>query len=200
MNRNPPPQGASVITSLPDVSELPLGLLEWKRWFTDAARAVIRWVPPEGLALFYQSDVRRQAAWVDKSYLVMRAAESEGATVVWHAIVCRKPPGTLSQGRASYSHLLVVAMRPSAPRLPRAAVLPDPGSMPWSRARGGGGCGGGGTGRATVGLTGGGAQLEQRRVVKISRGPALVAIGPGDVLVRLDDESPAACGGHVGDA
>ncbi len=137
---NAPPDGASVITSLPDISELRLGPAAWKTWFIDAARAVIRWVPREGVAIFYQSDVRHQGVWLDKSYLVLRAAEAEGASLLWRCVVCRKPAGTLSQGRASYSHMLVLSTSPRAPRRARADVLPDAGFMPWSRAMGAAAC------------------------------------------------------------
>src|SRR5688500_20262747 len=91
---NPATLGTSVVTSLPDVSELrELGFEAWRQWFITAARAVLKWVPANGVAIFFQSDIRYQGFWVDKGYLVMRAAESEGASLVWHKIVCRKPPG-----------------------------------------------------------------------------------------------------------
>jgi hypothetical protein len=130
----------AVITSLPDVSELPElgpGLDGWKRWFVDAAARVIRWTVPGMPALFFQSDVRQHGEWVDKGYLVQRAAEQAGAKQVFHKIVCRKAPGTLSQGRASYSHLLAFTLGvPLMPKKPSADVLPDAGEKPWSRAMG----------------------------------------------------------------
>ena len=125
------------MTSLPDVSELPLDLDAWRAWFVGAVRRVIRWVPALGVAIFYQSDIRCGGAWIDKGYLVMRAAEEEGAVVLWHKIVCRKPPGTSSLGRPSYSHMIAVSTEPrSAPRKPGPDVLPDAGLMPWSRSMG----------------------------------------------------------------
>ena len=88
-------------------------------------------------AVFFQSDVRYQGEWVDKGYLVQRAAEQVGAKAVFHKIVCRKPPGTLSQGRASYSHLLAFTLGDVLlPKKPSADVLPDAGEKPWSRAMG----------------------------------------------------------------
>src|SRR6185369_205850 len=115
---NPAPPGTSVITSLPDLSELPeLGFSGWKSWFDQAARAVLRWTPSPGLALFFQSDIRQAGEWVDKSYLVQRAAEAEGRTLLWHKIVCRHAP------RARVTH-------------PGPDVLPDAGHKPWSKAMG----------------------------------------------------------------
>jgi DNA methylase len=137
MSANAADPDASVITSLPDVSELPLALDAWRDWFIDAARRVIRWVPPQGVAIFYQSDIRHQGAWIDKGYLVMRAAEEERAIMLWHKIVCRHPPGTISLGRPSYSHMVCVTRVPSEPmRRPGPDVLPDAGFAPWSRAMG----------------------------------------------------------------
>jgi len=127
-----------VITSLPDVSEVPeRGLAGWKTWFDEAARTVLRWTPAPGLVLFFQSDIREGGEWIDKGYLVQRAAEAEGRTLLWHKIVCRHPPGTITHGRASYSHLLCFAHAPR-PRIahPGPDVLPDAGHKPWSKAMG----------------------------------------------------------------
>ena len=130
--------GSSVITSLPDVSETPeRGFSGWKTWFVEAARAVLRWTPEPGLVLFFQSDIRASGTWIDKGYLVQRAAEAEGRTLLWHKIVCRRPPGTITHGRASYSHLLCFAHTPRPElRHPGPDVLPDAGYKPWSKAMG----------------------------------------------------------------
>jgi hypothetical protein len=129
---------ASVVTSLPDVSELPdLDLDGWRAWFVAAARQVIAWTPRTGASIFFQSDIRAGGIIVDKSYLVMRAAEAEGASLLWHKIVCRRPPGTISFGRPSWSHMLCIAREPRPPaHAPGPDVLPDAGFMPWSRAMG----------------------------------------------------------------
>ncbi len=128
----------SVVTSLPDVSELPEhDLQQWKCWFVESARSVMRWVPEDGVAVFYQSDIRHEGCWVDKGYLVMRAAEYEAMHLVWHKIVCRRPPMTVAIGRPSYSHMICVSRRPRPqPLRPGPDVLPDAGHMPWSRAMG----------------------------------------------------------------
>ena len=135
---NPATPGSSVITSLPDVSELPaLGFDGWRAWFIDAARDVLRWLPPAGVAVFYQSDIQHRGAWIDKGYLLMRAAEAESMPLLWHKIACRKPPGSLAGGRASYSHLLCFAHDGDAPRRPFGPdVLADAGPSPWTRGMG----------------------------------------------------------------
>jgi hypothetical protein len=138
LEANPADPATSVVTSLPDVSELPhLDFDGWRSWFIGAARQVIRWISPDGVAIFYQSDIRHRGVWIDKGYLVMRAAEEEAAPVVWHKIVCRRPPGTVALGRPSYSHMICIARAPREPaRRPGPDVLPDAGLMPWSRAMG----------------------------------------------------------------
>ncbi len=138
MAANPADSGTSVVTSLPDVSELQdLSLDAWRTWFIDAARRVIQWVPERGLAIFYQSDVRIGGKWIDKSYLINRAIEDAGASLVWHKLVCRKPPGSVALGRPSYSHMLCATMTDRAvPRHPGPDVLADAGHMPWSKAMG----------------------------------------------------------------
>ena len=46
LDANPADGGASVVTSLPDVSELSdLDLDGWREWFVGAVRHIIRWVP-----------------------------------------------------------------------------------------------------------------------------------------------------------
>jgi hypothetical protein len=137
---NPAEPGTSVVTSLPDLSELPrLDLDAWRLWFVDAVRRVVAWVPGEGSSIFFQSDIRYQGRLIDKGYLVAQGAEAEGATTLWHKIVCRRPPGSLALGRPSYSHMICVrrgAARSGAMRGAGPDVIADAGFMPWSRAMG----------------------------------------------------------------
>lgn len=141
MNENPATQGTSVITSLPDVSELAgMELGAWKEWFVSAARRVIRFVPSDGVAIFYQSDIRHRGTWIDKGHLVMCAADAEAASVLFHTIVCRKPPGTIALGRPSYSHMIALCREPRPVRHPGPDVIPNAGAMSWSRAMGAEAC------------------------------------------------------------
>lgn len=131
--------GASVVTSLPDVSELPaLGLGGWQRWFEHAAELTMSRVPEDGIAVFFQSDIKHGGAWIDKGALVARGAERAGMRLVFHKIVCRLPAGTLTFGRPSYSHLLGYAWPARAPGPARATadVLPDAGFKPGIKAMG----------------------------------------------------------------
>ena len=133
-------EGASVVTSLPDVSEVPAlgpGIEGWARWFEDAAALTIEVVPDDGVAIFFQSDIRHGGLWIDKGRLVSRAADRVGARLLFHKIVCRRPAGTLTQGRATYSHLLGFS-RGVTPSLRRATpdVLPDAGFMPGRKSMG----------------------------------------------------------------
>jgi hypothetical protein len=135
---NPAREGMCVMTSMPDISETPYrDLLEWKAWFMSAAETILRWLPPRGMAVFYQSDIRYQGHWIAKDYLVQRAAENVGAHLVWHKIACRKPPGTLGIGRPSYAHMLCYARsKLFSLHDPGPDVLPDTGEMSFSRATG----------------------------------------------------------------
>lgn len=121
-----PLERTGIVTSLPDVSEVPtLGFAGWQDWFREAAAAVFAALPSSAVAIFYQSDIRHQGAWVDKGALVQQAATASGQRLLWHKIVCRKPPGTVTFGRASYAHLLAfsAAAQPSVAAL--AAAGPD---------------------------------------------------------------------------
>src|SRR5437868_4679878 len=107
--------GSSVVTSLPDVSEVRLGLDAWRGWFVEAAALCMESVPEEGVAIFFQSDIRKGGVWIDKSALVARGAEQAGLELLFHKIVCRLPPGTPTFGRASYAHLLGYGRTPRPP-------------------------------------------------------------------------------------
>jgi hypothetical protein len=136
------PADHAVVTSLPDVSELPgLGLEGWREWFVETATLACRAVGDDAVAVFYQTDLKRDGSWIDKGYLVQRAAERAGSALLWHKIVCRVPAGTTTFGRPAYAHLLCVSR---ALRLPPSAsspdVLPALGEMPWARAMGRAAC------------------------------------------------------------
>jgi hypothetical protein len=129
--------GASVITSLPDVSELPrLGLDGWRRWFEDAAALVMESIDEQGVAIFFQSDIKRDGRWIDKGALVNRAAERLGMGQLFHTIVCRKPPGTLTFGRATYAHMVGFARWPFRQKQARLDVLADGGWKPGPKSMG----------------------------------------------------------------
>jgi hypothetical protein len=118
------------------VSELPeLGFDGWRSWFVDTASLVCAAVHPEAVAIFYQTDIKRDGRWIDKGHLIQCAADDAGAHCLWHKIVCRKKPGTTTFGRPAYGHWLAVsrALRLS-PATSTPDVLPELGEMTWSRA------------------------------------------------------------------
>ncbi len=129
--------GACAVTSLPDVSELGRALPVWRTWFLEAVRLVIEAVPDESAALFFQSDIKRDGRWIDKGALVVRSAEDAGAHVLFHKIVCRRPPGMLTLGRPGYTHLIGVSRAMKCPDvLSIPDIITDPGRQPWVRAMG----------------------------------------------------------------
>lgn len=129
--------GVCAVTSLPDVSEVNLTLPAWRDWFLEAVRLVVDAVPAESAALFFQSDIKRDGAWIDKGALVVRAAEDAGTRVLFHKIVCRRPPGTLTYGRPGFTHLIAVSRAMKCPDvLPLPDIITDAGRQPWVRAMG----------------------------------------------------------------
>ncbi len=128
----------AVVTSLPDLSEVPsLGADGWRRWFIDAAALACQQVDEHSVAVFFQTDVKRDGRWVDKGFLVQLGAEAAGSHLLWHKVVCRAPPGTATPGRPGWAHLLCFSR---ALRLETAGsspdVLPRLGAMTWARAMG----------------------------------------------------------------
>lgn len=138
LDQNVATADTSIVTSLPDHSELPeLGLAGWREWFVATVARLVTWLPERGAAVFYQSDVRHRGEWIDKGHLVVLGGERAGASLAWHKIVCRKPPGTIAMGRPSYSHMIAltrVALPPARHAGPD--VLDGAGAMDWSRATG----------------------------------------------------------------
>jgi hypothetical protein len=129
--------GACAITSLPDVSEIGKSLPVWREWFLNAATLVVTSVPDDSAALFFQSDIKREGGWIDKGALVIRAAEETGARVLFHKVICRRPPGMLTQGRPGFTHLIAVSRTMKCPdTLPIPDVIADPGRSLWVRAMG----------------------------------------------------------------
>lgn len=131
-------KGASLVGSLPDISEFQgYSLREWKDWFTETAKLILSKTPTNGVSFFFQSDIKVENTWVDKAYLVQKAAEELGHDMLFHKIVCRFPVGTITFGRPAYSHVLAFsqAVRPDYGKS-TADVLPDTGEKTWVRGMG----------------------------------------------------------------
>ncbi|MEO8840229.1 MAG: SAM-dependent methyltransferase [Kofleriaceae bacterium] len=162
----PLPATSAIITSLPDVSELPdLGRTgsvarppgdaaphgaggsgarsvdAWRTWFIDTVALACRAVADDAVAIFYQTDIKHDGRWVDKGHLVQLGAAAAGSFALWHKIVCRVPPGLTTFGRPAYAHCICVSR---TRRLETGAstpdVLPALGTMSWSRAMGAAAC------------------------------------------------------------
>lgn len=137
IEKNMPIPGSSIVTSLPDVSELPkLSLEKWATWFLETAHLLLCRTPPEGVTVFYQSDIKSDGKWIDKGYLIQKAAERAGASLLWHKIGCRVPPGESSYGRVGYSHILAFSREVSGQTNSLPDVLPEIGEKSWERGMG----------------------------------------------------------------
>jgi hypothetical protein len=131
------PSDHAIVTSLPDSSELRMSFEAWQSWFTDTAALVCRAVAPESVAVFFQTDVKRDGTWVDKSFLVQLGARAAGSALLWHKVVCRAPAGVTTFGRPAYAHLLCFSRELRLlPAQSSADVLPRLGEMTWKRAMG----------------------------------------------------------------
>jgi hypothetical protein len=132
----------AIITSLPDHSEVPeLGVDGWRRWFIETVALACRAVADDGVAIFYQTDVKHDGRWIDKGYLVHSGIDAAGSALLWHKIVCREPPGTATYGRPGYTHMLCASRaRTLTIGSSTADVLPALGHMSWSKATGAAAC------------------------------------------------------------
>lgn len=134
-----PRSSTSFVTSLPDVSEIGAPVTRWRAWFVDAAACVCDALTPGSLAIFVQTDLRRQGRWIDKSALVAEGAAKVGAELLCRKVVCRRPPGTVSSSVATFSSLLVYGRGRLLDRaLPDVIpdVITDAGPATWRRGLG----------------------------------------------------------------
>ena len=133
-----PVPGRVFVSSLPDRSEFPkLSLPQWKEWFLSASSLILSRTPADGVAVFYQTDIKCDGVWVDKGYLCQKAAELSGHELLWHRIICRIPPGTSTGGRPSYTHALCFSKSVRAEaKLLLPDVLPDCGEKTWEPGMG----------------------------------------------------------------
>lgn len=133
-------QGHSYFASLPDISEFPkYTLTEWKAWFYETALLILSKTHPLDCAVFFQSDIKHnKTEWVDKSYLIQKAAETLGCKLWFHKIMCRVPADTVTLGRPGYSHLLCFSYSesPSTYKYSFADVMSDGGKKTWPRGVG----------------------------------------------------------------
>lgn len=138
LQSQPVQEGSSFIASLPDYSEFPaLTLAEWKGWFTNTAALVLSRTPASGVTIFFQSDIKHEGTWIDKSYLVQKAAEHEGSELLFHKIFCRNAPGSVTCGRPAYSHLLAFSKGVRADVAKSTAdVVEELGEKAWVRGMG----------------------------------------------------------------
>ena len=126
----------AVVTSLPDVSEVSaMDLAQWQSWFSATVRLVCERIAPSAVAIFYQTDIKRDGRWIDKGTLVQQGAAAAGAHLLWHKIVCRVAPGMPTFGRPAYAHLLCLSRELRVdPGRSTPDVLPERGAMTWPRA------------------------------------------------------------------
>lgn len=136
------PDDHAIVTSLPDHSELPaLGIAGWSDWFVATVALACRALGDHAVAVFFQTDVKHDGRWIDKSHLVLCGADAAGSHLLWHKIVCRVAPGTITFGRPAYAHLVCLSReRRLPPGASTADVLPALGAMSWSRAMGRAAC------------------------------------------------------------
>lgn len=131
-------EGYSFLGSLPDISEFPgYSLDQWKEWFQSTAELILSKTSPEGVSIFFQSDIRHENLWVDKAYIIQKAAEKLGHKLLFHKIFCRAEPGTIMFGRPAYSHMLCFS-KTVVPDLSKSSpdVIPNLGDKTWIRGMG----------------------------------------------------------------
>lgn len=127
-----------MVASLPDISEFPIFTLDrWKEWFVATAALILNRCSEDGVSIFYQTDIKLEGRWIDKSFLCQIAAEQSGHSLLWHKITCNAPSGVITHGRPSYSHILCFSKELQLdPAHATCDVLPLSGEKTWQRGMG----------------------------------------------------------------
>jgi len=127
-----PIAGASVLTSMPDETDLfTVERSQWERWFIDAAELCVRAADPRGLAVFFQTDTKGGGRWLDKAGLVREGAIRANARCVFHWVVLGDEGAPRS--RAGYSHLIGYSIEAALDlSRPTRDVIPA-GESTWTR-------------------------------------------------------------------
>jgi hypothetical protein len=138
LSQRPVFTGSSLIASMPDISEFPgWGLEKWQDWFTDTAKLILSRTPDDGVCFFFQTDIKYEGTWVDKSFLIQKAAFELKFPLLFHKIVCRAPAGMATFGRPAYSHLLAFSQGIKADVAKSTPdVLVETGEKTWERGMG----------------------------------------------------------------
>lgn len=138
LEQNELARDAAIVTSLPNVDEFSHRDLErWRAWFVDAATLVLRKTPDTTAAVFFQTDIKHDGVWIDKSFLVQQAAAAAGVPLVWHKVALRAPIGTQTNARPGYAHLLCFSKTVRSDEDNATPdILPAIGKMDWTRAMG----------------------------------------------------------------
>ncbi|MFN3241614.1 MAG: SAM-dependent methyltransferase [Planctomycetota bacterium] len=138
LREHPLPAGAGIVTSLPNFDEFSNRDVDrWRSWFVDAAELVLRSTPDASACVFFQTDVKHDGVWIDKSFLVQVAAERAGVALVWHKVALRAPVGTTTNLRPAFAHLLCFSRELRHTRENATAdVLARLGDQDWPRAMG----------------------------------------------------------------
>lgn len=130
--------------SSPHQQQQQLSLKDCKAWLVSTAALVLNATPDDdGLAIFFQTDIKVDGAVLNKAYLVQKAAEETGHALLWHKIVCRVAPGTPTYSRPAYHHMLCFSRGVRLHDVgasSTADVLPTAGDTTWARGMGTAAC------------------------------------------------------------
>jgi hypothetical protein len=97
-----------LVTSLPDISEIP-DVDNYTFWFIQTAAFILGHLhPTEGIAVFYQTDRKKDSALLSKASLIFSAAGLADKKILWHKICYTVPIGKSSLYRPGYSHMVAV--------------------------------------------------------------------------------------------
>lgn len=138
LNKNEVPHNASFVASIPDISEFhSTDLNSYRHKFCEIAALILSKTPENGVAIFYQSDIKVEGIWLDKAYLCQKAAESVGMEQLFHKMICRVPAGTTTFGRPAYTHIIAFSKKfRFDSKFSTPDIIPQMGEKLWERGMG----------------------------------------------------------------
>jgi hypothetical protein len=95
----------AIITSLPDMEEVNMSLIEWELWIKKTVDLIIESLDDNGIVIFYQTDRKYKGRVIDKKALISEGFMRLGYKNIFNKIVLKQKPETVNLFRPTFTNL-----------------------------------------------------------------------------------------------
>lgn len=101
----------AIITSLPDMEEVGLGVDAWAEWLKRAARLLAKILTDDGVIFFYQTNRKYKGGLIDKMNIISNEFTEKGFRCILQKIVLKQKPETVNFFRPTYTNLFAFSKK-----------------------------------------------------------------------------------------